>query len=311
MKYTAGIDLGGTIIKIGLNDGGKLLGTVRIPADSAAGLGPALDRIAGAVDSLAAEFHADRITGVALAFPGIVDVKAGRAAGTNAKYCDAPSLDLAAWTERHWKGARFAIDNDARMAAVGEWKAGAGAGCENMVMMTIGTGIGTGAVVDGRLIYGRNWCAGALGGHFTVDFRGRKCTCGNTGCVEALASSYFLPQIIAAVPGLDDEFRNDPENRNFKALFGQYVSGSRNAAAVVEYCMDVWSAAVIDYVHAYDPEIVVLGGGIMKSADIIIPYIDRKVNTSAFRPEGAGDVRIVAAALGDDAAIIGADYYFE
>lgn len=309
MKSTIGIDLGGTVIKIGIVRDGKLLETVRIPANSSSGLAPSLPVITEAIEGLLSRHGIAGPDAVGLAFPGIVDVSKGRAAGTNAKYSDATSIDLESWAAGNWPGTRFFIDNDARMATVGEWKAGAGAGHGNIVMMTIGTGIGTGAVIDGRLIYGKNWCAGALGGHMIVDYRGRRCSCGNVGCVEAMASSFFLPEIIAGNSGLDEEFRNDSDNRNFKTLFGKYAAGDRNAKAVVEYCMDVWSAAVVNYVHAYDPEIVILGGGIMKSADIIIPYVSEKVNSLVFRAGNAGKVDIVPAGLGDDAAIIGADFY--
>lgn len=302
--YYIGIDLGGTYIKIGLVYDGSVIGIRRLDSESSAGLGRKLIPMAEAVNSLLEEHgvYPDNLGGIGLAFPGIVDVISARAAATNAKWSDAPDIDLTDWVRTNWK-VPFRIDNDARMAAAGEWKAGAGKGKSNMVMMTIGTGIGTGVVVDGHLLYGKNFCAGALGGHMIVDYRGRRCTCGNVGCVEAHSSSFFLPQIISSECRIDERFRNDKSNYDFRTLFAKYRQGDGNAVMIVESCMDVWSAAIVNYVHAYDPEAVVLGGGVMRSSDIILPYVRKKVEALAWCP---GKVEIVSSELGDDAAVIGA-----
>lgn len=305
-----GIDLGGTVIKAGLLDDGHMADTFRMPADSAEGLAPKLGPLADSVDAMLKRNGIDpsMLDGVAVAFPGIADIKRKKAAAVNAKYPDAPSLNLADWASLHWPNASFVIDNDARMALAGEWTSGAAKGRGNVVMMTIGTGIGTGVVVDGHLIYGRNFCAGSLGGHFVLDYKGRRCTCGNIGCVEALASSFFLPEIISSCEGVSSAFKEDPVNRNFKELFRKYREKDPDAEAVVKECLDVWSAAIVTYIHAYDPETVVMGGGVMKSADVILPYVTSKVNELAWSP--GAPVEIVAAALGDDAALVGASYYF-
>lgn len=307
--YYVGIDLGGTVIKIGLVSEGKVLDTARLDADSGSGLASRLSPMKEAVDTLLAKHCVtpSSLGGVSLAFPGIVDVAGAKAAGTNAKYDDAPELDLRSWVRECWN-VEFAMDNDARAAAVGEWLYGAGRGCRNMVMMTIGTGIGTGVVLDGHLLYGHNNCAGSLGGHLIVDYKGRRCTCGNIGCVEAHGSSFFLPEIMKDLSGVSEQFAEDPSNRNFRTLFEKYRKGDPEAVTVVESCMDVWAYGIVNYVHAYDPEIVVMGGGVMKSSDIILPYVREKVASLAWQP---GDkVRIVASESGDDAALLSADYYF-
>lgn len=305
-----GIDLGGTVIKIGLVSQGNVVGCRKLDADSGNGLKPRLQQIADAVGCLLSETGVlpEHLGGAFLAFPGIINVRSKRIVSTNAKYDDAPSVDLQRWCFEHW-GIPFAIDNDARAATVGEWKYGAARNKENVVMMTIGTGIGTGAVIDGRLLYGKHCKAGALGGHLVVDYRGHRCTCGNIGCVEAHASSFFLPQIIRNNERLNPAFRTNTTNYDFKHLFREAASGNADAKAVIEDCMDVWSAAIVSYIHAYDPQTVVLGGGIMNSKDIILPYIRKKVRSLAWCPDG--EVDIVASALGDNAALAAAEYYFE
>lgn len=309
MNCIIGIDLGGTIVKIGLVSEGKVLAGTRVQANSISGLRRMLGPIGEAADSLLAQngISKSSISGVAMAFPGIVDFPARRAALTNAKYDDAPSVDVEEWAAQRYD-APFKMDNDARMAMIGEWTSGAGKGVENMVMMTIGTGIGTGVVIDSRPLYGRNGCAGSLGGHMIVDYRGCRCTCGNIGCVEAHGSSFFLPRIIEENLSLQESFRNDPSNRSFKVLFDKYRQNNPDAVNVVNGCMDVWAAAIVNYIHAYDPEKIVLGGGIMKSSDIILPYIREKVGSLAWCPGEKPE--IVSSILGDEAALIGSEYYF-
>ena len=308
-RYFIGIDLGGTVIKIGLVCEGKVVASTRVDADSQHGLAARLSVIGESIDALMSSegVSADDLVGIGLAFPGIVDFRNRRAASTNAKYDDAPEIDVEAWVKERY-GVPFVMDNDARMAMVGEWLYGAGKGSENMVMMTIGTGIGTGAVVDSRPLYGRSWCAGSLGGHIIVDYRGRKCTCGNVGCVESHSASFFLPQIIGEDGRLSEDFRKDSSNHDYRILTEKYRRNDKDAVVALTGCMDVWAAAVVNYIHAYDPEVVVIGGGIMKSADIILPYLREKVNALAWCP--AGPVRIEAAQTGDSAALLSVEYYF-
>ena len=308
--YYIGIDLGGTIIKVGLIRQGQIINSRKLEAHSKNGLQPRLELIANAITHLLIETGVsfDNLGGAFLAFPGIVDVHNKRVVSTNAKYDDASSIDLQRWCIEHWN-IPFAIDNDARAATVGEWQFGAARGKENIVMMTIGTGIGTGVVIEGKLLYGQHYRAGSLGGHLIVDYKGRHCTCGNVGCVEAYASSFFLPHIISENEKLSLTFRKDTANYDFKNLFEQATAVVVDAKLVVEDCMDVWSAAIVNYIHAYDPQTVILGGGIMKSKNLILPYIRDKVNALAWCPDDK--VEIVASTLGDNAALVAAEYYFE
>ena len=151
-----GIDLGGTIIKVGLVEDGKVVDVKKLDAGSKYGLMPRLDFIANAIDNLLLEnnISSNELGGVFLAFPGIVNVRSKRIVSTNAKYDDAPSIDLQCWCCEHWN-VPFAIDNDARAATVGEWQFGVAYGKKNVVMMTIGTGIGTGVILEGKLLYGQ------------------------------------------------------------------------------------------------------------------------------------------------------------
>lgn len=307
--YTIGIDLGGTFIKIGLINSCKLLDFIVLPAHSEKGLRCNLPRLKEAINGLLHknEIGTPDLAGISLAFPGIVDVKHCRVLATNDKYDDACELNLRVWCELNW-GVPFYMDNDTRLATVGEWECGAARGLNNVVMMTIGTGIGTGVILDGRVLYGEHFQAGSLGGHFVIDYKGRKCSCGNVGCVEALSSSFFLPSIIRENVKLSAAFRNNVDNYDFEAIFRLASHGDVDAILVRNECMDAWSAAIITYIHAYDPQVIVLGGGVMKSKDIILPYIRERVEQLAWCP--SANVKIVASELGDNAAVLASEYSF-
>ena len=173
--------------------------------ESAHGLAGALPGIADGAASgrlAAAGVPVSACAGLAFGFCGLVDTVAGRVLSTNAKYDDAPGLDLPRWCRESF-GLRFRIENDARLALLGERHAGAAQGTDDAVMMTLGTGIGGVALIGGRLLRGKHFQAGVLGGHLVADFEGRPCTCGGVGCVEAEASSWALPDICRATPGFE------------------------------------------------------------------------------------------------------------
>ena len=139
-------------------------------------------------------------------------------------------------------------------------------------MMTIGTGIGSGVIMNGEVMYGKHFQAGSLGGHFVVDYKGRLCSCGNKGCVEALSSSFFLHKIIKDHACLSPSFKMSSQNYDFKEIFQLAEQGNRDALLVRNECIEIWGAAVINFIHAYDPEVVILGGGIMNSHKVIESY---------------------------------------
>ena len=140
IKYTVGIDLGGTFIKIGLIQSGQVLNFIILPAYSEKGLRSNLPKIKEAVNALLhdSKIRTSDLVGISLAFPGIVDVKHCQVLATNEKYNDACELNLRLWCELNW-GVPFYMDNDTRMATVGEWVCGAARGLDNVVMMTIGS----------------------------------------------------------------------------------------------------------------------------------------------------------------------------
>jgi glucokinase len=300
-----GIDLGGSHATIAIVKDDQVLGSHRVPLNSAQPLRPALDLFAGAIRKLLAELQLDvaKCEGLALGFCGLADARIGRVVSTNKKYEDAPSIDFDAWSRQEF-GLRFAIENDARMALLGERHAGAARGCDNVVMITLGTGIGGAAMIEGKLLRGKHAQAGCLGGHLPAKVGGRPCTCGAIGCLEAEASGWSLPFLATEWQGFSASKLAAHDNIDFKILFELADAGDRVAVEILDYCLKVWATGAVGLIHAYDPERIVIGGGVTRRAEIILPYIQAYVNQYAWTPWGK--VEVVAAQLGNDAGLFGA-----
>jgi len=179
------VDLGGSHAACAVVADREVVAIETVSLEAARGLAGALPVIAEALGRATARagVAAADCAGLAFGFCGLVDSTAGRVLSTNAKYDDAPGLDLSRWSRESF-GLRFRIENDARLALLGERHAGAAQGTDDAVMMTLGTGIGGVAMIEGRLLRGKHFQAGVLGGHLVADFDGRPCTCGGVGCVE-------------------------------------------------------------------------------------------------------------------------------
>jgi glucokinase len=300
-------DVGGTRMKIGIVRGCEVVAQTVVPVDSKRGMAPGLPILKEAWLRLLAELklNVSECDGIAVAFPSLVDPKRGRVLAEYGKYADAMDLDLRAWARQEF-GLPLAIENDARMALIGEWRAGAGMGVDNLVMITLGTGLGTSAVIEGRVVRGKHGQAGVLGGHLTVRYGGRACTCHNVGCAEAEASTAFLESMAAELPGFERSSMKNGAPLNYNSILQHAAAGDACAVALRDHSLRVWGALAVNLIHAYDPEMLILGGGIMGSAQIILPAITNYVLRHAHTPWGK--VRIVASKLGDQAALVAAEW---
>ena len=299
------LDMGGTHIGCAAVRDREILASASLDSEKAASLASLLPLIAETLRQLLAEAGASESEcgGVAIGFPGIVDARTGRILSTLKKYEDAMSLDLAAWS-RETFGLKLRMENDARMALLGEQYAGAARDAHDVAMMTLGTGIGGAAMIQGKLLRGAHAQAGCLGGHLPVDFRGRPCSCGNIGCAEAEAAGWSLPGILRDTPGFAQSALAGEARLDFRALFAAADDGDSVAVEVRDRCLAVWAANAVALIHAYDPELVVMGGGVMRRAEVIVPFIQGHVDKHAWAAWGRPQVR--AAALGEKAALLGA-----
>ena len=301
-------DLGGTRIKLGVVADGKLVRHASIPAESKEGLSPQLPRIADEIDRLLSSLDLDhRACGVlGLTFPGLVEPGANRVRTTYGKWDDAPGIDLGGWAKARF-GLPLVMENDTRLALLGEWRAGAGIGCDNLVLVTLGTGLGTSAVIEGHLLKGVHGQAGILGGHFSTNRLGGRCTCGNIGCAEAEASTWVLPRIAANHPDFGTSALRQRDVIDYDAVFELARQGDPCALALKAHGIAVWAQMIVNLIHAYDPERVILGGGIMAGAGDFFDELNAAILSRAHTPWGQVD--IVASALGPSAALLGLDAF--
>lgn len=303
------IDLGGTQIKVGLVQNGAILGSMGLEAHSEGKLQDRLPEIERCFQTLCGQCSvpASEIRGVGILSTGLVDRIRSRIVSTNRKFDDATELDLPAWAMEHF-GLPLRLENDAHAALLGEWKFGAGSGCDNLVMMTLGTGVGTSVLLQGKPLRGKNGQAGLLGGHIMMDPYGRSCTCPSRGCAEALASTWALPLILQDHLDLTSHPWSQDNSVDFLTLFEWANRGDALACEVLDYCLHIWGSVAVSMVHLFAPDKIILGGGIMQSGSRILPFIQQWVNQHAWISWGGVDV--VAAQHLKTAGILGAEVLF-
>jgi glucokinase len=298
------VDLGGTHAAAALVDDCAIMSTLNVELPENRSLAPVLPQLSIAIRKLFGSHSPEEqgISDFVLGFPGIVDTRTNRVAAINAKYEGAIGFDFPAWAQREF-GLQLRLENDARLALLGECYAGAAKGKTDVVMFTLGTGIGGVAMMDGRPLHGKHGQAGLLGGHVPIIFNGRVCTCGAIGCAEAEAAGWSLPQVCHEWPGFSASAMASMEI-NFKNLFAAGAAGDAVALAIRDRCLHIWSATAVAAIHAFDPELVLLGGGVMENGEVILPYVQDYVSRHAWTPWGK--VRVAKAQLGSKAALLGA-----
>jgi glucokinase len=299
-------DFGGSHATCGLVEDDRLLDPEGIDVGDAHSIRAVLPAVAEAFRRLLAKngLAVASCEGIVFGLPSVVDARTGAVLDSRAKYEDSVGFDLNKWAREQF-GIRLRAENDARMALLGESYAGAGKGVSNLVMITLGTGIGGTTMIEGKLLRGKHSQAGCLGGHMPVLFTGRRCMCGAIGCAEAEGSSWALPLIAKDWPGISQSrLATIVAKLDFAQLFKTADEGDTVAREIRDRCLTVWSVAAIALIHAYDPEVLLLGGGVLKSEKAILPFVQRYLDEHAWTAWGKVQVR--AAELGNNAALLGA-----
>jgi glucokinase len=300
-----GLDLGGSHAACSLISGPKVLATEHLSFADSTSFTVVLPEVTNCLKRLAQSAEVP-VSGLGIGMCGLVDSRCNRVLSTNGKYEDTVTFDFESWS-LHNLGVPVRLENDARLALRGEMYAGAARGCSDVVMFTLGTGIGGVAAMAGKPLLGVHGQAGVLGGHVPVRAHGRRCTCGGQGCAEAEASGWSLPMVCREWPGFEQSsFVNKP--LNFKTLFEESAAGDKVAVEVREHCLTVWGMMAVAAVHSFDPQLIVLGGGAMRAANQILPPLQEYVEQNTWTPWGK--VRVVAAELGDEAAALGVPTLF-
>ena len=280
MKVAVGVDMGGTKIKLGLIHEGNFVAQASLAASSDINLIKRLAKIADKVDEMLAENKAEPI-GIGIAFPGIIDNINYKVLSKYVKYPDAQNVDFSQWAVQRWN-IPVAVENDAKAALIGEWQFGNGSGSNDLILITLGTGVGSAVMINGKLLSGRNFIAGNLGGHMTINMHGSTCNCGNIGCLETEGSTWAVADEVKNAPQFLSSSLANETDIDFKNLFEHAANGDMLATEIRDKSLKAWSLGIINLIHAFDPEKIVIGGGIMESRHILLPYIHRMITTHSW-----------------------------
>ena len=311
--YRLGIDLGGTNIVAGVVDENfKIVATAKRKTNCPRPAEEIVNDMAEvSLEAIAkAGLEAKDIVSAGVGSPGSINPTEGIVVYSN--NLGFFNLELSALLKEK-TGIDFYLDNDANAAAYGELIAGAGKGVNNFVMLTLGTGVGGGVIIDGRMLTGSNY-AGAELGHTVVDINGQMCSCGRQGCFEAYASATALirqtKQAMIKYPNsiMWDIVKGNIDAVNGLTAFDAMRKGDEAGKAVVDKYIYYLSVGVSNMINIFQPEILCIGGGVSKEGDNIIVPLQKMV-------DGENDARLMekkavikAAELGNDAGIIGAAY---
>jgi len=295
-----GIDFGATNIKGGLVDaGGRILNRVQVKTRASEGKEEVISRIV----RVAEELGNDGRRGVGVACPGPVD-------GTRGILFNPPNLP--GWKEVPLKqelegslGTGVCVQNDANMVAYGEWKFGAGRGASDLLCLTLGTGVGSGLVLNGRLYTGANGFAAELG-HTIVEPDGPRCGCGARGCLESLvgADRIVADAKRAVNSGQETTLSRGEGEMTVHSISSAAAEGDSLASEVLERAGRYVGIAISSAVALLDVEVVVIGGGISRAGSLILEPI-RKTVSCYLTGHSLRNLRIVGSQLGDDAGILG------
>lgn len=319
-RWIVGVDLGGTNIVVGLVpiEGGEVLGLRVLPTDSHRGAKYVVDRIIEMVETSIAEVlqeqRSDRseIAGVGIGSPGPLDRKAGMVINTpNLGWRNFPLRDLIA----NAVNLPATLDNDANCATYGEWWLGAGRDVDTLVGLTIGTGIGGGIVLDGEIYHGVSDVAGEIG-HMTIDSMGRRCNCGNYGCLEAYASGPAIA--LRAVEGIQagvDTILTTMVAGQLDAItaatvYEGVVAGDEYATEIMRETARFLGAGIGTVINVLNPEMVVIAGGVTRAGEHLFGPLRSEVRRRAFR-SAEERCSIVSGALPGTAGVIGAAAVFK
>ena len=319
-RWIVGVDLGGTNIVVGLLPlaGGEVLGLRSMPTDSQRGAKFVVDRIVELVESSIAEVLASHggtraeVAGVGIGSPGPLDRGAGMVINTpNLGWRNFPLRDLIA----NAVDLPATLDNDANCATYGEWWLGAGREVNTLVGLTLGTGIGGGIVLNGQIYHGVSDVAGEIG-HMTIDSTGRKCKCGNYGCLEAYASGPAIA--LRAAEGIEagaetvltELVDGRLEQITAATVYEGAVRGDAYATEVMKDTAKFLGAGIANIINILNPEMVVIAGGVTRAGEHLFTPLRAEVRRRAFR-SAEERCRIVSAALPGTAGVVGAAAVFK
>lgn len=309
--YRIGVDLGGTNIAVGVVDENyKIIGKGKVKTNSPRPAEEIFDDIAKAI-GLAVEdagITMDEVKCIGVGTPGSVNKETGEIEfSNNLKFDHVPAKKML--EDRTGKPCVF--ENDANAAALGEAYAGAGNGVKNLVAVTLGTGVGSGIILGGKVLGGINDAAGEMG-HMVIVVDGDQCNCGRKGCWERYASATALiSQTKAKMLECPDSKMweicdGNIDNADGRTAFNAMYAGDKAAKEVVDRYIYYVSVGVTNIVNTFQPDVVCIGGGISNEGENLLAPVRKYVEQERYTKYSKRQTKICKAVLGNDAGIIGA-----
>ncbi|WP_440895849.1 ROK family glucokinase [Amphibacillus sp. Q70] len=310
-KYLLGVDIGGTTVKIGIiKEQGEIVDKWEIPTQ----IEEKADQIptdiwASIVKKITEhQINKEQLIGIGAGAPGFVDAETGDiAVAVNLGWKDFPLGKIL----RELSGLHVFIENDANIAALGENWLGSGQLADNLIAITLGTGVGGGLIANGRIISGVNGTAGEIG-HMTVVKNGAPCNCGRQGCLETIASATGISRIAEdTIMRYSDSILvttfKEKNKLTAKDIFSAYEKEDKCAIEVVEEITDVLGLAISNIATILNPSKIVIGGGVSKAGDLLLNPLKKAYQKYAL-PRTFEGSSFAIASLGNDAGIIGGAY---
>ncbi len=309
--YRIGVDLGGTNIAVGVvSEDMKIVGRGKVKTKCPRPAAEIFDDIAVAVDMAVkdAGITMEEVTSIGVGTPGSVNKDNGYIEfANNLDFNQVPAKKML--EER--LGKTVYLDNDANCAALGEAIAGVGKGVGNFVAVTLGTGVGSGIIVNGKIVSGVNYAGGEMG-HTVIMLNGKQCNCGRKGCWEQYASATALIAQTkeAMLKNIDSKMwqitNGSIDNVSGRTAFDAMRLGDEAAKEVCDNYIYYVSVGIINIINTFQPEFVCIGGGISHEGETILNPIKKHIDNERYSIHSSKQTKIVAAELGNDAGIFGA-----
>ena len=301
------MDMGGTQFRIALaNEQGKILKRFASPIESPDNPERGIEQIMGEINELLSGVDASEVRGMGVAIAGLITPETGilLTSPNLLEWYNTPIKDI---FEEELKMPVW-VGNDANMAAVGERRFGAGKGIDDLIYITVSTGVGGGIIIGGKMLVGS--CGfGAEIGHMTIDVNGIKCNCGNVGCLETLASGTAIARMAiekiseGEKSSISKMISGDIDKVTSKLVYDAASDGDAMAADVMLTAATYLGVGVVNLVHLFNPTMVIIGGGVSRAGDILFRPVRQVVAERAMRDI---QVEIVPAGLRDDPGLLGA-----
>ena len=304
------VDLGGTKILGTLVDNEKITYSYLTPTMASGGPETVIRRICDVIDHILSQNgrSLSQIHSISIAAAGGIDTKKGivTLSPSLPGWHNIPLVDIV----RKNFDTKVYIIHDANASALGELCYGAGKGARNMVYMTVSTGVGGGIIIDGKEYEGASGAAGEIG-HMTIDVAGPKCNCGNTGCLEMLASGTAMArEAIRRInagekTSLTSMVSGETDAISAREIGAAASQGDALAGSVIKQAATYLGIGMVNLVNIFNPEMIVVGGGVSNLGEMLLSPARELVKQRAF-PISAGAVQIIRAQLGEDSGVIGA-----